>query len=63
VSRKALVGHLTGRPVDARLAGSIALAALAAERGAAIVRAHDVAETVDAVRIGGALRRRLGEGR
>lgn len=57
VSRKSLVGHLTGRPVGERLAGSVALAALAAERGASILRAHDVAATVDAVRIGGALRR------
>jgi dihydropteroate synthase len=57
LSRKSLVGHLTGRPVGSRLAGSVALAALAAERGAAIVRAHDVAETVDAVRVGAALGR------
>lgn len=57
VSRKSLVGHLTGRPVGERLAGSVALAALAAERGASILRAHDVAATVDAVRVGGALRR------
>ena len=56
LSRKSLAGHLTGRPVGGRLAGSIALAALAAERGADIVRAHDVRETVDAVRIGAALR-------
>ncbi len=57
LSRKSLVGHLTGRPVGSRLAGSVALAALAAERGAAIIRAHDVAETVDAVRVGAALGR------
>ena len=56
VSRKSIVGHLTGRPTGDRLAGSVALAALAAERGAAIVRAHDVAATVDAVRVGAALR-------
>ena len=61
VSRKSLVGQLTGRPLAARLAGSGALAALAAERGAAIVRAHDVAETVDAVRIGAALGRGTGD--
>lgn len=61
LSRKSLVGHLTGRPVGNRLAGSIALAALAAERGAAIVRAHDVAETVDAVRVGSALGRGRGD--
>lgn len=57
VSRKSLVGQLTGRPVTDRLAGSLVLAALAVERGAAIVRAHDVGATVDAVRIGAALRR------
>jgi len=62
LSRKSLVGHLTGRPLAERLAGSVALAALAAERGASIVRAHDVAATVDAVRIGAALGRGTGEG-
>ncbi|HXQ31125.1 MAG TPA: dihydropteroate synthase, partial [Steroidobacteraceae bacterium] len=58
LSRKSLAGALTGRPVAERLAGSLALAAIAASRGASIIRAHDVAETVDAVRIGAALRRR-----
>lgn len=57
VSRKSIVGALTGRPVGERLAGSVALAALAASRGAAVLRAHDVGPTVDAVRIGAALRR------
>jgi dihydropteroate synthase len=57
VSRKSLIGIITGRAPGERLAGSVALAALAAYRGAAIVRAHDVAATVDAVRIGAALRR------
>jgi dihydropteroate synthase len=62
VSRKSMVGHLTGgRPVDQRLAGSVALAALAASRGAAVLRAHDVAETLDAVRVGAAVGRRLGD--
>ena len=55
LSRKSLLGQLTGRGVEARLAGSVALAALAVERGAAIVRAHDVAATVDAVRVAAAL--------
>lgn len=54
VSRKSIVGQLTGRPVAERLAGSVALAALAVERGANIVRAHDVRETLDAVKIGAA---------
>jgi len=57
VSRKSLVGMITGRAAGDRLAGSVALAALAVMRGAAIVRAHDVAETVDAVKVAGALRR------
>ena len=58
LSRKSLIGQLTGRPVADRLAGSIALAALAVERGASIVRAHDVAATLDAVKIAAAVRRR-----
>ncbi|HEX9772959.1 MAG TPA: dihydropteroate synthase [Steroidobacteraceae bacterium] len=56
VSRKSLIGIITGRASGERLAGSIALAALCACRGAAILRAHDVAATVDAVKIGAALR-------
>jgi len=51
LSRKSMLGKLTGRPVEQRLAGSIALAALAVAAGARIVRCHDVAETVDAVRV------------
>lgn len=58
LSRKSMIGQLTGRPVSERLAGSVALAALAVERGASIVRTHDVAATLDAVRIAAALRRR-----
>jgi dihydropteroate synthase len=57
VSRKSLVGMITGRPAGERLAGSVAFAALAVMRGAAIVRAHDVAATVDAVKVADALRR------
>jgi len=57
VSRKSLVGIITGRPSGERLAGSVAFAALAVMRGAAIVRAHDVAATVDAVKVASALRR------
>ncbi len=56
VSRKSTVGRITGRPVDGRLAGSIALATLAAWNGAAIIRAHDVAATVDAMKTVAALR-------
>lgn len=51
MSRKSMLGHLLGRPVEQRLAGSLALAMLAAERGAAIIRVHDVAETVDVLKV------------
>jgi len=57
VSRKALVGIITGRAPGDRVAGSVAFAALAVAHGASIVRAHDVAATLDAVRVGSALRR------
>jgi dihydropteroate synthase len=52
VSRKSFVGWVTGRPDPAdRLAGSLAATALAVAAGAALVRTHDVAATVDAVRV------------
>jgi dihydropteroate synthase len=51
VSRKSTLGAITGRDVHGRLAASISAAVLAVEHGAHIVRAHDVAETVDALRI------------
>jgi dihydropteroate synthase len=52
VSRKSFVGALTGRErTDERLAGSLAATAAAVLGGAALVRTHDVAETVDAVRV------------
>lgn len=51
LSRKSLFGKLLGREVDERLAGSLAVAVMAAERGAAIIRAHDVRETMDALRM------------
>jgi len=49
LSRKSLIGKLLGRPVGERLPASLALAVLAVERGAAIVRTHDVRATADAV--------------
>ena len=55
LSRKALLGKLTGRAAGERVYGSVALAVLAAERGARIIRAHDVAATVDALRVVAAL--------
>ncbi|HET8710578.1 MAG TPA: dihydropteroate synthase [Spongiibacteraceae bacterium] len=51
LSRKSLIGAVLKRPVDERLAGSLALAAIAAQRGAVIFRVHDVRETVDVVRL------------
>jgi dihydropteroate synthase len=51
MSRKSMIGRITGREVDERLAGSLAVAVMAADRGAKIVRAHDVRETVDALRM------------
>jgi len=50
LSRKSLFGKVLDRPVDQRLAGSLAAAVMSVERGARIVRAHDVKETVDGVR-------------
>jgi dihydropteroate synthase len=57
VSRKSLIGAITGHPTADRLAGGIAFAALAVRAGAAIVRTHDVAPTVDAIRVAQAVRR------
>ena len=50
-SRKGTLGQLTGRPVDERLAASVAAALVAVHHGAAIVRVHDVAATVDALKV------------
>ena len=51
VSRKSMIGALTDRPADRRLAGSLAAMLAAVARGAAIVRVHDVAESRDALRV------------
>ena len=56
VSRKSLVGKLTGRAEGERLPGSVVLAVMAALEGASIVRAHDVAATVEALKIVAAVR-------
>ncbi|POP54376.1 dihydropteroate synthase [Zhongshania marina] len=56
VSRKSMLGALTGRAVDERLAASVAMAAMAVERGAHILRVHDVKETVDAVKLASAVK-------
>lgn len=51
VSRKSMIGRVLGHEVGGRLYGSLALAALAVAKGAHILRVHDVAETVDVVRM------------
>jgi dihydropteroate synthase len=51
LSRKAMVGAITGKPPQGRMAGSIAAALFAAENGASILRVHDVAETVDSLKV------------
>lgn len=51
LSRKSLIGQVTGRPVNERLAGSVTLALLAAQKGARILRVHDVGPTRDALQL------------
>ncbi len=55
ISRKSMLGVITGRPVGQRLSASVAAALLAAQRGARILRVHDVAETRDALAVWQAL--------
>ena len=50
-SRKSMLGQLLNRDVDQRLAGSLATAMVAVQQGASIIRVHDVAETVDTIKI------------
>ena len=51
LSRKAMIGAVTGKPLEQRLAGSLAGALAAVAHGARIVRVHDVAETADAFKV------------
>ncbi|MGZ3236990.1 MAG: dihydropteroate synthase [Burkholderiaceae bacterium] len=51
LSRKSTIGAITGKSVEQRLAGSIAAALVAVAHGARILRVHDVAETVDALKV------------
>jgi dihydropteroate synthase len=51
LSRKSMIGAVTGRSVEQRLAGSLGGALAAVAQGARIVRVHDVAETVDALKV------------
>lgn len=60
MSRKRMLGELTGRPTSERVAAGVAAAVLAAQRGAAIIRTHDVAATVDALKVLEGLNRKRG---
>lgn len=57
VSRKSIIGAVTGRSVEQRLAGGVAFSTAAVLAGASIIRAHDVAATVDAIKVAVALRK------
>ena len=57
LSRKSTIGKLTGRPVSERLAGSLAMALLALQGGATILRVHDVKETRDVIAVWEQVRR------
>ena len=59
VSRKSMLGAVTGREVDERLPASLAAATISAMKGASILRVHDVRETVDAVNVVQATREAL----
>lgn len=56
LSRKSMLGKVTGRPVDERLSAGVAAATLAMQRGARILRSHDVSATMDAIKIFNAFR-------
>ncbi len=51
ISRKSMLGKITGKDTNERLASSIAAAIMSADRGAKIIRVHDVAQTVDALKL------------
>jgi dihydropteroate synthase len=51
ISRKSMIGQILDRPTDQRLYGGLAMALLARQRGAAIIRTHDVGATVDALKV------------
>ena len=51
LSRKSMIAAMLDRPMDSRVAASTALAMIAAQKGAAMVRVHDVAETADALNV------------
>jgi dihydropteroate synthase len=51
LSRKTMIGRMTGQPVEARLSGSLAVLLLALQNGADLVRVHDVAESADVLKV------------
>ena len=55
LSRKSMIGAVTGRPANERVVPSAVLAVIAAQNGASIVRVHDVAETADALGVWAAM--------
>jgi len=55
LSRKTMIGQLLGQPEDRRLFGSVALAMIARQQGARIIRVHDVAETVEVLKVADAV--------
>ena len=61
VSRKGMIGEITGKQTSQRLAGSLAMAQIALERGANILRVHDVAETLDMLKVWRAIREQIEE--
>jgi dihydropteroate synthase len=56
-SRKSMLGTITGQAVEHRQAASVAIALLAAQRGASVLRVHDVQATVDALKVWKAIER------
>lgn len=56
MSRKSMLGYITGREVDERLPASLAAATISTMKGASVIRAHDVRETVDAVKVATAVK-------
>ena len=51
ISRKSMIGEVVNRPTEKRLNGSVAATALAINNGASVIRTHDVAATMDVIRV------------
>jgi dihydropteroate synthase len=59
VSRKSFIGDLTGRSPEDRLAGTLAVTCTLMDKGASIIRAHDIRETADIIRVHQKLNQRI----